>query len=396
MSENDRYPLSFYLAVAANFFFFASFQWIYVTLPVYVQSLGGDAAQIGLAFGLFTLSAVAARPGLGRLTDRWGRKPVLLLGAAIFALSPTLYAAAPTLWAFQGVRVLHGVGIAAFTTAYTALVVDLAPPGRRGEAVGLSGVTNNLGLLFAPALGAYVQSQAGYAVGFLAAAGIASLSVVLLLPVSEPRADRAGRHDGPSVRTVARKQAVWSAALGGTGLAVAYGAVLSFLPPFAEERGLAGTGGYFTAFALAMMVAQALAGWLSDRLGRRAVAVPGLAAAVLAMVGLALTETSAGLLLAGAGLGLSWGLVRAGLDTSVVDAVPLEARGTALGFLYACFDIGVGVGSFGLGVVAQVRGYAAAFYLAGAWAIAALVGYLAWGRSTPTSAISDADGPGVD
>jgi MFS family permease len=385
MSGAERYPLGFYLAVAANFFFFASFQWIYVTLPTYVQMLGGDAAQIGLAFGLFTLGAVALRPSLGRLIDRWGRKPVLLMGAVIFCLSPALYAVAPALWAFQVVRVFHGVGMAAFTTAYTALVVDLAPLARRGEAVGLSGVTNNLGLLFAPALGAYVQSQTGYAVHFLAAAAIAALAAVALLPVRERWTAKASLPGGHGLRAVARKRPVWVAALAGTGLAVAYGAVLSYLPPFAEERGLAGTGGYFAAFALAMMTAQALAGWLSDRTGRRAVAMPGLALVVLATAGLAMTWTSAGLLIAGAGLGLSWGLVRAGLDTSVVDAVEPEARGSALGFLYTCFDVGVGMGAFGLGVVAVVQGYAAAFFAAAAWAAVALAGYLALGRRAPTS-----------
>ena len=380
MSSTNRYPPGFYLAIAANFFFFASFQWTFATLPGYIQVIGGDAAQIGLAYGLFTLSAVVVRPSLGRLIDRWGRKPVLLAGAAIFASSPALYALAHSLWPFMAVRLFHGLGIAAFTTAYTALVTDLAPAARRGEAVGLSGVTSSLGLVFAPALGVCVQANRGYAAHFLVAAGIGTGSLLLLLPLVEPQRGRQSVSDGADLRTVARRRPVWVAALGGTGLAVAYGAVLSFLPPFAAQRGLTATGGYFTAFAVAMMAAQASAGWLSDRVGRRAVAAPGLAVAVVATAGLAMARTDAALLTAGAGLGLSWGLVRAGLDTAVVDAVPAEMRGTALGFLYTCFDIGVGAGSFGLGVVAQAQGYGAAFYVAAVWAGAALAGYLAWGR----------------
>ena len=174
---------------------------------------------------------------------------------------------------------------------------------------------------------------------------------------------------------------VWVAAFGITGLAVAYGAILSFLAPFADELGLVTAGGYFSTFAVAMMLAQASAGWLSDRLGRRAVAVPGMAVVVLAMVFLAMARTDAALLTAGAIFGLSWGLSRAGIDTAVVDAVSPEARGTAIGFLYTCFDAGVGVGSFGLGVIARTQGYAATFYAAALWALAALAGYLVWGRS---------------
>jgi len=100
----------------------------------------------------------------------------------------------------------------------------------------------------------------------------------------------------------------------------------------------------------------------------------------LASAGLALAWSDLALLAAGAGLGLSWGLVRSGLDASLVDSVPSESRGAAFAFLYTCFDAGIGAGSFGLGLLAQAQGYAAAFYAAAAWAAVALAGYLAWGR----------------
>jgi MFS family permease len=380
-----RYPPSFWLVIAANLFFFAGFQWTFATLPGYVQEIGGDAAAIGLAFGLFSLSAVAARPVVGWLVDNWGRKPVLLVGAAIFALSPALYILTDSLWPFMVVRVFHGVGIAAFTTAYTTIVADLAPPERRGEAIGLSGVTNNLAMLFAPALGAYVVSQWGYGLHLAISAGITAVCILLLLPVAEPERELVTGADGPRLGAVARIRVVWVAALGISGLAVAYGAVLSFLPPFAGELGLTAAGAYFTAFAVAMMLAQASAGWLSDRVGRRAVAVPGLILAVVAMIFLATARSNTALLAAGALFGLSWGLARVGIDTSVVDAVSAEARGTAVGFLYTVFDIGVGIGSFGLGIVAQAQGYASAFYAAAAWAAVALAGYVGWGRKTGPS-----------
>lgn len=376
------YPTSFYLVLAANFFFFASFQWSYVTLPGFIQQLGGDATHIGLAFGLSTLSAVVLRPVIAPLIDRWGRRLALAVGAGLFALEPVLYTLTTSVWPFLAVRLMRGLGIAAFTTAYTALVADLAPEGRRGEAIGLSGVTNNLGMLFMPALGAAVLAWSDYTLHFWAAAGIAVLSLVLVLPVADPP----GRPSGVATARqgfweVARLKPVWLAAIGGTGLAVAYGAALSFMPPLADERDLAAAGGYFTAFALAMMAAQAGAGWLSDRVGRRAVAVPGMVASALAAAALGLAYSDLALLASGAGLGLSWGLVRAGLDTEVVDAVGAEARASALGVMYTCFDAGIGLGSFGLGLAAQSWGYGAAFYAAAIWAALVLVAYLLWGRA---------------
>jgi MFS family permease len=363
------YPAGFYLALAANFFFFASFQWSYVTLPGFIQLLGGDATHIGLAFGLSTLSAVAVRPVIAPLIDRWGRRVALGVGAGLFALEPILYTLTTSVWPFLAVRLMRGLAIAAFTTAYTALVADLAPEGRRGEAIGLSGITNNLGMLFMPALGTAVLVWGDYTIHFWAAGGIAVLSLLLVLPLNEPqREPRQPRQAGPGFWEVARRKPVWLASFGGSGLAVAYGAALSFMPPLADERGLGAAGAYFTAFALAMMAAQAGAGWLSDRVGRRAVAWPGMAAVALAALGLGLAHSDPALLASGAGLGLSWGLVRAGLDTAVVDAVGGEARAAALGLAAASW------------------GYGAAFYITAAWAIVALAGYLLWGRRNTSPA----------
>lgn len=379
--ESEGYPASFYLVLAANLFFFSSFQWTFVTLPGFIQHLGGDATHIGLAFGLVTLSAVAVRPAIAPLIDRWGRRLALAVGAALFVLEPILYTLTTSVWPFLLVRLIRGLALAAFTTAYTALAADLAPQGRRGEAIGLSGVTNNLGMLFMPALGAAVLAWGNYTIHFWGAAAVAFLSLLLVLPLTEPPpGPGAASQAGSGFWQVARRRDVWLAALGGTGLAVAYGAALSFMAPLADVRSLAAAGGYFTAFALAMMAAQAGAGWVSDRVGRRAVALPGMAAAALAALGLGLAHSDLALLASGAGLGLGWGLVRAGLDSEVVDAVGAQARASALGVLYTCFDVGIGLGSFGLGLAAASWGYGAAFYTAAAWASIVLAAYLLLGR----------------
>lgn len=380
MPPKERYRPSFYLVVLANLFFFTGFQWTFVTLPGYVQAIGGDAAAIGLAFGLFSLSAVLARPGVGWLVDRWGRKPVMLLGASIFALAPVLYVYTPQVGAFLIVRVFHGLGIAAFTTAYTALVADLALGGRQGEAIGISGITNNLGMLFAPALGLTAVNTWGYPAHFWLAAALTAVSLLLMLFVREPVRAKAKKEDSPRSLDVIRLRPVWVAAFGTTGLAVAYGAVLGFLSPLAAERSLTAAGSFYSAFAAAMMVAQGSAGALSDRIGRRAVAAPGMVLVVVATVALAMARSDGALVAAGILFGLSWGLTRAGIDTTVVESVLPQTRGVALGLLYTCFDIGVGAGSYGLGVLAVGHEYGAVFWGATGWALLALVGYALWGR----------------
>ncbi len=119
--------MNFFLALAANTLFYFGFQALFPTLPLYVDHLGGTPTDNGLLTLAFALTAVLSRPFLGSLTDRWGRKPLMLIGAAIFVAAPLGYAASHTVMALLLARAFQGIGIAAFTTAYQALIVDLAP-----------------------------------------------------------------------------------------------------------------------------------------------------------------------------------------------------------------------------------------------------------------------------
>lgn len=92
--------------------------------------------------GALALASVLIRPLAGPLTDRWGRRPVLVAGALLFGGAPVLYALCHNVTPLLAARVAHGIGLALFTTAYQALVADLTPPGRRGEGLGMAGVAS--------------------------------------------------------------------------------------------------------------------------------------------------------------------------------------------------------------------------------------------------------------
>ena len=129
MSLNNRYPVSYWLVITSNLFLAAGFQLTFATLPGYIQFIGGDAAQLGLAFALLSLTALAARPGVGWLVDRWGRKPVLVVGAVFFGSGPALHALAFNVPSLLAVKVFHGIGLGCFSTAYQAFIAGLLPPG---------------------------------------------------------------------------------------------------------------------------------------------------------------------------------------------------------------------------------------------------------------------------
>ena len=126
-------------------------------LPLIIEAFrGGDTASAARTIGLFgtVWSAIqfVASPVLGALSDRFGRRPVILLSNGGLAADYLLMAVAPTLgWLFVG-RILSGVTAASIPTAF-AYIADVTPPERRARAYGLMGAAFGLGFILGPAIG---------------------------------------------------------------------------------------------------------------------------------------------------------------------------------------------------------------------------------------------------
>ena len=104
------------------------------------------------------------------MADERGRKQVVLIGAAVAAIAPIGYVFIHSIPGMMAWRTFHGLSIAAFTTGYSALVVDLAPEKNRGEIIGYMSLVIPLGMSIGPILGGYLQETAGYATVFWVAA----------------------------------------------------------------------------------------------------------------------------------------------------------------------------------------------------------------------------------
>ncbi|HRC84030.1 MAG TPA: TCR/Tet family MFS transporter [Thermoanaerobaculia bacterium] len=165
-------------------------------LPKLVESfVGGDTARAARLYGLFgtawALMQFLAAPLLGALSDRFGRRPVLLLSLAGLGLDYVLMALAPNLaWLFVG-RLISGVTAASFATA-NAYIADVTPPEKRAASYGLAGAAFGLGFVTGPALGG-ILGAVGPRLPFWVSAGLSlanALYGLLVLPESLPRERR--------------------------------------------------------------------------------------------------------------------------------------------------------------------------------------------------------------
>lgn len=139
-------------------------------IPIYARDQHASDALVGDLGAVFSLAMFICTPVWGSLSDRYGRKPVIMAAIGLSALSYVLFAHATTLFLLVLSRVLTGIGSGNITAAQ-AYITDITPPQGRAKAMGIIGAAFGLGFIFGPPMGSFIFAQFGVEwVGYLAAA----------------------------------------------------------------------------------------------------------------------------------------------------------------------------------------------------------------------------------
>ena len=169
----------------------AGFGMILPLLPFYAQRFGADAFEVGVLFAGYSLAQAVFAPLVGRLSDRFGRRPVLLVTIAGSVAAHLLFAAARSFPLLLVARLASGAAAANFSIAQ-AYVADVTPPRERARGLGLVGAALGMGFVVGPAMGGLLSLASQVAVPLGAAAlSLANLALVAArLPESLPRESR--------------------------------------------------------------------------------------------------------------------------------------------------------------------------------------------------------------
>ena len=278
-------------------------------------------------------------------------------------------------------RILHGVVHGAYLAASFAYVADLAPYDRRGEAMGIFGVSNVLSMALAPALGIWLFhiTEGGFFLPFTASVVSASLAFLAIAMIGEMKPDL-GKTENRRLVTIIRQRVLWVSSLSLFTGATVYGALVTFLPVYAPERGLSSFGIFFTVYAASTILSRIVTGRLSDRVGRSKVVIPFMGLLALAVFLLPFLHSIPMLVLIGACFGMSFGTYMPTLNALIVDETPPRDRGPAIAFFTAFMDVGISTGSILLGIAAEFWGYAVMFTIGGFIVVGGLLLFcLCWG-----------------
>ncbi len=374
MYEEKLYTKNFVLTTLSTFVLFTSFYFLLVTLPLYVLRLGGSKSEVGLIIGVFTISAVLFRPHLGRAVDSHGRKNILIAGLLVFLVCMLLYSYTTNVISLLMLRVLHGISWGAATTASITIIADISPIHRRGEAMGVYGMSANLAMAIGPILGILLLNASSFPTLFAVCGVITMLSLLLILPVTEEAMEH------PKTPLFSRK-AIFPATLMFI-FTLTYGSLVSFLPLFTQERNilpeflnvlyeLPESGSeltpaiFFTVFAITVIFVRVMAGKLSDMKGRGFVILPGMLSGALGLFVLSSADSLRLFLISAMIYGIGFGSVHPAVTALLVDRVDEHSRGAAMGTFSAAFDLGIGLGAILLGIVLQFADFTIMYEMAG-------------------------------
>ena len=153
MPSSTILTAAFLTAAVANLLFFTGLGG-FVLLPLHLRRLGATDGQLGLIMACFSATAIVVQPLVGAWVDRGGRRAFLVCGAILTAAVALAFAAVPdALGWFPLLRALQGAAFSVFFIANFTVVVDLAPPDRRGQALGIFGISGLISGAMGPALG---------------------------------------------------------------------------------------------------------------------------------------------------------------------------------------------------------------------------------------------------
>jgi MFS transporter, DHA1 family, multidrug resistance protein len=356
-------------------------------LPLLAAFLGADPAAIGLIAGVSAFTGIVASIPAGVLSDRLGRKKMLLFSLAVFATAPFLYLLVTRLWQLALVRFYHGLATAIFIPVAMALVSDLFRKGR-GEKLGWFSTATLLGRFLAPLVGGGLigffagRSLPGFHSVYLTCgtAGLLALFLVLRLP-SPPPPSKEREPLTQTLKTFRRVLANPGISLTSAmeaAILFAYGTFETFLPVYALKLGRSAyeVGFFLSAQVITLALTKPLMGRFSDRHGRKPQIIAGALGGALCLAGLSLFKAFWPLLLLSIVFGLSLSVVTSATAALVADFSRREAYGSSMGLLGSIMDIGHTTGPLVSGLVAAYWNFPLAFITAAT--ILAVATFIFW------------------
>lgn len=339
-------------------------------VPLYLAANGSGGIGAGLSTGAMMLSAVGVELLVPRMLARWGYQVVLGLGLVLLGAPSLVLLTTASLPVVLAVCIVRGAGLAILVVGAVALVADLTPSARRGEALGIYGIAVGIPAVIGLPLGVYLTNRIGFGALFVLAAfaSLAGLVTLLGLPA---RVSAEEQH--VKVLGGVRRSGLLMPTFVFAAVTVAAGISVTFLP-----LAVAADSHSLIATALLLQAATApgtrwLAGRYGDRVGPAKLLAPALILAALGAGSLVLIGNPIAIVAGSTLFGIGFGAAQNLTLTMMYHRVPTSRYGQVSALWNLAYDGGWGMGAIIFGAVVAGAGYPLAFGLTALVVAAAVV-----------------------
>lgn len=355
-------------------------------LPLFAVYLGGNSSDIGMVAAVSSFMGVVASVPAGILSDKIGRKRMLIASALIFSTAPFLYLFITSIWQLMFVRFYHGLATAIFVPVAMAYISELFHR-ERGEKLGWFSTATLLGRFAAPIVGGTFISLLVFSPAWsykgvyllCAVTGIVTLILAYKLPdpvLTTGQRNWQSREVFKNFGKVIQNRAILFTCVVEAAVLFAYGTFETFLPIYAIQSGHSPyeIGILLSVQIITLAVTKPFMGKFSDRHGRKPQIVIGSLITAISIGVLPFLSGLPLLLLMSVFIGISLSIVTSATSAYIADLSKKESYGSAMGLLGSIMDIGHTTGPLISGIVAYHYGIEKSFW--GASIVVATAGIL--------------------
>ena len=329
------------------FVFMLSFNLLIPELNDYLTELGG-ADQKWMILGLWTIAAGLARPFSGKIADNYGRKITLYIGIIVSILVSFLYPFFISVTGFLVLRFLHGFSTGFHPTGATALVADVIPLEKRGEAMGIFSLTISLGFGLGNYLSVFVK-QIGDMTGLFVSCGILGLVALITIPFIQEshqrQVDFSWQNTIPRFNEIIAPE-VYKPAVIMFLTAMIGGMYYLLVPDFSSFIGLENKGLFYGFTSFTTIFIRFFAGRAADRYGRVKNIYAGLFVLAIAILISIFAKSPTVFMISGAVYGVATGILTPSLFAWTTDLANPSFKGRGMGTLFIALEFGIFAGTY--------------------------------------------------
>lgn len=335
---------NFWILWISTFLFFSAFYSLIIPLPNYLKSIGINDLQLGLILGALGITSLIVRPFTGVLTDRFGRKKIILAGVSIFMIGVGITVITRSAIILFIARGFQALGYVAFTTAATTLIGDYTNNDKSGTSMAIYGAAANVAMTFVPLVINFLLKFVSFKTSFIYSIFLAFIGGITILLIPEKiKTTKSQMFNFEQLRDL---KVLIFPIITAISFGIGFGSFFQFVPLLAQNNNTGTTGTIFLVFGITIISVRILFKFILAKFTRKIIILFTIILMAIGLLLFGITEALIFTLIASSFIAISCGLIHPLLLQIHFERISNDNKGLGSAAFYFGFDIGIGMGAW--------------------------------------------------